>query len=227
MSSEPRWLDEEFDNYGVVQLDVTEPYQDTPLTLKPAPELLIPEKFSLKQTFQIDTATVLLRLKKAMWPLKAENFFQDAGPDLYTPFWIITTLVLLISTASAMQTHSVRVLVTSASLYYSMVLAVPGAVYCLLSHNGSLMQFYHLVSIYGYSFVHFLLPTIFSIFLHWAIRWAVWTLAAVFSLWFLHKNLWAEIEKFLQSQKIPVGIVVVCGHLGLVVSANLYFFTSK
>lgn len=224
MASELKWLDEDLDNYGVVQLDIPETHQDTPLTLKAVPTTILPEKFSLKETFQIDTSMVLNRLKKAMWPPKAENFFEEVQPDLYSPFWIITTLILLISTASAMQTHSIGVLVTSASLYYTMVLAVPGAIYCLLSHNGSGMQYYHIISIYGYSFVHFLYPTIVSFFVHWTIRWAVWAVAAGISLWFLHKNMWAEIEKCLQSQKIPIAIAVSCGHMCLVVSANMYFF---
>lgn len=226
MASELKWLDEDFNNYGVVQLDEQDPVQET-LTLKSPPEVFVSEKLTIKQSFQIDSEIVLIRLKKALWPLKSQNFFEDTPADLYAPFWILTTLILIISTASAMKNHTISTLMTSAGLYYSLALSVPGVIYCLLSHNGSNIQYYYIISLYGYSLVHFLFPAIFSYFLHWVLGWIIWTVAAVFSLWMLKQNLWEEIEKYLPKQAFFAAGAVVCGHLCIVISANLYFLASS
>ena len=165
MATELKWLEDDFQNYGAVQIDITEPVEET-LTLKSLPEVVPKEKITIKNAFQVDTSIVLLRMKKAIWPLKSENFFENSQIDLYSPFWITTTLVLAISATSALQNHTVSILISSATMLYSLVLIVPGILYCLLSHNGSGIEYYGILSIYGYSLIHFLIPAIFSIFLH-------------------------------------------------------------
>lgn len=47
--------------------------------------------------FNIDTTTVLQRMKRALLPLNVDSFFGEETPDLYTPFWIATSLVFLLT----------------------------------------------------------------------------------------------------------------------------------
>ena len=126
-----------------------------------------------------------------------------------------------------MQNNKISIVVSSASLFYSLALVVPGTLYCLLSQNGSGFDYYAIVSIYGYSLLNFIFPCIFSYFLNYWIKWAVWSVAAAFSLVFLKKNLGEEIERILPNQKFLAAGVVLIGHLCLILSANLYFLTTK
>lgn len=220
------WLEDDFSNYGVVQLDSVDPPPEN-LTLKSPPESQPEQKFTIKQGFQIDTSLVVLRLRKAIWTLKSENFFENSLPDLYTPFWIVTTLVLVISATSAMTTHNISTLITSATVFYTIGIVIPGVLFCMLSSNGSSMQYYYIVSIYGYSLVHFFIPCAVSFLLNWVLSLSIWTIAAVLSLIFLKKNLWDEIEKFIPNQKILAIGVIVAGHLLLVLSTNIYRYKAS
>ena len=65
MASDHKWLQEDFQKYGIVQLDADDPPDDS-LTLKSPPEIEPTQKLTLKQAFQVDTSIVLLRLKKAI-----------------------------------------------------------------------------------------------------------------------------------------------------------------
>ncbi|KAL0236006.1 hypothetical protein GEMRC1_002588 [Eukaryota sp. GEM-RC1] len=49
--------------------------------------------------FDVDTKDVLKRMGDAILPIKAKNFVPSLNnnPDFYGPFWIVTTLILLLS----------------------------------------------------------------------------------------------------------------------------------
>lgn len=222
-----KWLDEDFESYGAVQLDSQENHEE-PLTLKPAPELpqQLPSKLTIKSSFQVDTDLVLARLKRSLWPFKYSSFFEDTTPDLYSPFWIVTTLILLISAASNVQNSNVYSIVSVSTLFYSLSLIVPGTLYCLLSHSGSQFDFYTLLSLYGYSWTYFIIASICSFLPYWPVRIIAWLLAAAGSIFFLKINLWEEVERFIPGQKFLALADVVVGHLIILLSTNLYFLAN-
>ena len=228
-TSELNWLDEDFSNYGAIDLD-SQQVPEEPLTLKPAPEFPKhepPAKFSLKSSFQIDTNLVLSRLKRSLWPFKYENFFEDNNPDLYSPFWIITTLVLVLSAASNAQTQNIYGVVSVPSLFYSLSLLVPGVVYCLLSHNGSKYNYLTLISIFGYSWIYFLIAAVLSFIPVFWIRLASWVLASSASIFFLKQNLYPEIERLVPTQKFFALGTILSGHLILLLMTNIYFLSKS
>lgn len=226
--SDLKWLDEDFESYGAVQLDSQENH-DEPLTLKPAPELPSPvsSKLTIKSSFQVDTDLVLSRLKRSLWPFKYSSFFEDTLPDLYSPFWIVTTLVLLVSAASNMQSSNIYSIVSVSTLFYSLALIVPAIVYCMISSSGSQLQYYTLLSIFGYSWVYFIIASICSFLPYWPVRLVIWLLAAAGSIFFLKINLWEEVERFIPGQKFLALASVVCGHLIILLSTNLYFLANN
>lgn len=226
--SDLKWLDEDFESYGAVQLDSQENH-DEPLTLKPAPELpqQVPSKLTIKSSFQVDTDLVLARLKKSLWPFKYSSFFEDAMPDLYSPFWIVTTLILLISVAGNVQNNNVYNIVSASTLFYSLALIVPGILYCMLSNSGSKFDFYTLLSLYGYSWTYFILASICSFLPYWPVRLLAWVLACAGSIFFLKTNLWEEVERFIPGQKLLALASVAVGHLLILLSTNLYFLANN
>lgn len=226
-TSELNWLDEDFSNYGVIDLDSQEVHEE-PLTLKPAPEVPKhepPAKFSIKSSFQIDTNLVVSRLKRSLWPFKYENFFEDNNPDLYSPFWIITTIVLVLSAASNAQTQNIYGVVSVPSLLYSLSLLVPAVVYCLLSNNGSKLNYLTLISIFGYSWIYFLIAAVLSFIPVFWIRLASWILASCGSIFFLKQNLYTEINQLVPPQKFLALGSILTGHLILLLMTNIYFLS--
>lgn len=221
MSSELSWLDDDFSGYGVVQLDSQEIPQEN-LTLKAPPEIPAPEKFTLKRAFDVDTQIVVERLKKALWPIKGEGFFDKAMPDLYTPFWIVTTLILVIFVVSRMNNQDVSVIVKSSSLIYLVSVIVPASLYFLISQSGY-CEFYTLLSFYGYSFIHFVIAGLMSVFVNWIFRTLVWTLAGGLSLFFLYKNLKELVITNVPNQKFVALGIVIAGHLSVIIATNVFF----
>ena len=224
-TSDLKWLDEDFSNYGVVQLDSQESHEE-PLTLKPAPEIPKsepPAKLTLKASFQVDTELVVSRLKRSLWPFKYENFFEDNNPDLYSPFWITTTLVLVLSAASNAQTENIYGVVSVPSLFYTLSLVVPGVIYCLLSTNGSQYTYFTLILIFGYSWIYFLIAAVLSFVPSFWVRLASWFLASFASIYFLKHNLWSEVERVIPTQKFFAFGAVLCGHLIIIFFTNMYF----
>ncbi|OMJ89283.1 hypothetical protein SteCoe_8580 [Stentor coeruleus] len=221
MSSELSWLDDDFNGYGPVQLDNQEIPQEN-LILKTPPEIPAPEKFTLKKAFDVDTQIVVERLKKAIWPIKGEEFFDKAMPDLYTPFWIVTTLILVIFVVSMMENQDVSVIIKSSSLIYMVSAGVPAALYFLISQSGY-CEFYKLLSFYGYSFIHFVIAGLMSVYANWIFRVLVWTLAGGLSLFFLYKNLKDLVIGSVPNQKFIALGIVVAGHISVIITTNLFF----
>jgi hypothetical protein len=224
-TSDLKWLDEDFSNYGVVQLDSQESHEE-PLTLKPAPEIPPPVQISkptLESSFQVDTDLVLSRLKRSLWPFKYENFFEGETPDLYSPFWITTTLVLVLLAASNSHTHTIYGVVSIPSLFYSLSLAVPGVLYCLLSNRGSGHSYYFLLSIFGYSWVYFVVAAVVSFLPYFWLRVATWLVSAALSVFFLKHNLWAEVERVIPTEKYIVLGIVIAEQLIIILFTNISF----
>lgn len=53
-----------------------------------------------QQWFEIDSETLLKRVGKSMMPPLTTFYQEDEHPDLYGPFWITTTLIVAIASAS-------------------------------------------------------------------------------------------------------------------------------
>mmetsp|Transcript_22033 Transcript_22033/g.26875 ORF Transcript_22033/g.26875 Transcript_22033/m.26875 type:complete len:252 (+) Transcript_22033:137-892(+) len=130
-----------------------------------------------KPYFDVDTIHVTERLKRVFMPWK-DDFFQqvDAHPDLYSPFWICTTLILFTSVSSGLARYfssdgtkeltyksDVATLSVATTFVYGFAVAMPAAAYFVLSRLeiGGKLDVVELICVYGYSLAAFI-PAIFG-----------------------------------------------------------------
>mmetsp|Transcript_12312 Transcript_12312/g.23367 ORF Transcript_12312/g.23367 Transcript_12312/m.23367 type:complete len:237 (+) Transcript_12312:707-1417(+) len=182
--------------------------------------------------FRVSTQTVLERLQKALL-LRKGPLFEDYMPDLYGPFWIITTLIFVLAFAgnagsylesSEAWTPDVSSVMTASSLLYCAAAALPVYMYFVLSHNGSPATYIEVFSVYCYSFTVFIPFSFLCIVPNHLFRLFVTSAAVGVSLKLLHKTFWADIEIVLKQSKYLHSAIGVSGHLTLWVLSNWYFF---
>lgn len=222
MSSTFNWLDEDLSGFGVAQSDSHSPPLES-LILKPPPEIQPPEKLTFRLSFDVDTYKVKDRLKKALWPIKYDTFFDKGHPDLYSPFWISTTLILLIFIVSQIPNINISIFIKASIFIYSIVAIIPAILYFLISQNAN-CDYYTLLSYYGYSYIHFVLSSLLSAFPNMIFRFLIWTLAGSVSLLFLYKNLNTLIISTIPNQKYLALAIVLIGHISIILTTNLFLY---
>lgn len=163
---------------------------------------------SYQKYFDVDTVDVLERLKRAVMPWK-NDFFEtvDANPDLYGPFWVSSTLILLMAMTSNMSAYlvtekkaefkkDITLLTWAMSIVYGFAIAMPTVAYFGFQYLavGSNMRFIELACLYGYSLTPFLLTTLLCMIPVSAVEWTAVVLAFVCSAGFLLRNLSVRIR---------------------------------
>ena len=185
--------------------------------------------------FDVQTAVVLQRLKKAFYPLAAGDFFEGGSPDLYTPLWTCFTLVLLFTAGGNMVQYeeeidqinwvdSISKVTAALLLFFGLLFAVPLAARVLMAREDSKPGLVELISLYGYSFAVYLPVTVVCLF---PVGWARWLLLAVAGTWsglLMFKNYRREFEGIGGWKRWVLVGMVICGHVVVLVAGNLYFF---
>ena len=207
-----------------------EEFIEEPIEGAPAP----PKYWSLQffqPYFDVTTALILTRLTKAILAHRSEDFFEGMTADLYAPYWIITTLICVLTVSGNTANYislgpnnfnaHLSLLASSVSLVYSLALAVPLAAFCLFKHSGSPVKFLPLLSLYCYSLLPFL-PAVALASLGW-VQWPAMVAAAAWSFLLLYKNFREEVESRMPAKRYLVLAVVVVGYLVFVLTVNLSF----
>lgn len=198
-----------------------------------APKAPAPSKLDFFKGFcEVDTFTVLSRLKKALWPFNRQKFFEDKS-DLYGAMWIPTTLVFILSVAGTLAqkisneegySFDPAAVVTTATVIYICLFAVP-AVLGFFLLEGTSIGFYDALSLYGYSYFAFIPASLISVARISALRWCCFGMASVWAQLLIFKNFYSEIQ-FLDDWKKYVALATTfCGYLALTLVANLYLFS--
>jgi protein YIPF1/2 len=116
-----------------------------------------------QQFFDVDTDQILHRCRSALYP--RQNFLDvmEGNPDLYGPFWIATTVVVILfltgtissylaSTGKGHFAYDFKLLSGAAGLVYGYTLVVPGGLWGVLkwfgSESANLMECW---ALYGYA----------------------------------------------------------------------------
>jgi len=207
-----------------------EEFIEEPIEGAPAP----PKYWSLQffqPYFDVTTALILTRLTTAMLAHRSEDFFEGMTPDLYAPYWIITTLICVLTVSGNTANYislgpnnfnaHLSLLASSVSLVYSLALVVPLAAFCLFKHSDSPVKFLPLLSLYCYSLLPFL-PAVALASLGW-VQWPAMVAAAAWSFLLLYKNFREEVESRMPAKRYLVLAVVVVGYLVFVLTVNLSF----
>ncbi|KAK3318353.1 hypothetical protein B0H66DRAFT_234176 [Apodospora peruviana] len=188
------------------------------------------------QFFDVDTSSVLSRCWSALYP--RANFLDvlEGNPDLYGPFWIATTVVLILflggtisdylaATGKEAFAYDFRLLSGAAGLIYGYTFVIPVILYLALRYFGSesanLLECW---ALYGYANLIWIPVALIS----WSpIAILNWTFVAVgfgASAFFLLRNLYPVLSA-TDRQTSKVLLIIVLGlHFGLSIAIKVLFF---
>ncbi|KAI1168258.1 hypothetical protein F5B18DRAFT_597693 [Nemania serpens] len=190
------------------------------------------------QFFDVDTSSVLARCWAALWP--RANFLDvlEGNPDLYGPFWIATTVVLILFLGGTISqyianrgdgpfAYDFELLSGAAGLIYGYTLVIPIALYGALRYFGSesanLLECW---ALYGYANLIWIPVALISWsplnILNWAFVGVGWALSVAFLLRNLYPVLSATDRK---TSKILL-VLVVALHMGLALAIKILFFAA-
>ena len=182
-----------------------------------------------KQYFDVKTSTVLDRLRRVALP--TGDFFGQERPDMYGPFWIVTTLVCAVTIVANEvddeDGYKLSLLVWTAGVLYGLAVGVPVAAYCILRSHSSSFKLVRLISLYCYSYLLLVPSTVISAFLAWGWSLVVVSLTVIWSLVFILKQGLAATEDLDRSKRSLLGCVVLGGHVGLGFFLNWYLVAEK
>jgi hypothetical protein len=195
------------------------------------------------QFFDVDTSTVLTRCRHALLPFLPNTppilDTLDGNPDLYGPFWIATTVVVILfltgtishKLASENKTHfsyDFGLLSGAAGLIYGYTLFVPAGLWAALRWFGAQgVELVECWALYGYGNLFWIVVALVS----WSplngLNYALVGLGYAVSVFFLIKNLYPVISATDKKTSQILLVLVVVLHAGLAVAIKILFFSHK
>ncbi|KAK1755776.1 hypothetical protein QBC47DRAFT_381257 [Echria macrotheca] len=188
------------------------------------------------QFFDVDTSAVLSRCWAALFP--RANFLDvlEGNPDLYGPFWIATTVVLILflggtisewrsSTGGGSFAYDFRLLSGAAGLVYGYTFVVPVALYLALRYFGSesanLLECW---ALYGYGNLVWIPVAMVSWSAITILNWVFVAVGFGLSVAFLLRNLYPVLSATDRQTSKVLLILVVALHFGLAIAIKVLFF---
>lgn len=188
------------------------------------------------QFFDVDTSAVLSRCWAALFP--RANFLDvlEGNPDLYGPFWIATTVVLILflggtisqylsTTGKSQFAYDFRLLSGAAGLIYGYTLVIPVALFLALRYFGSesanLLECW---ALYGYSNLIWIPVALIS----WSpisiLNWVFVGVGFGLSVVFLVRNLYPVLSATDRQVSKILLVIVILLHAGLSLTIKILFF---
>ncbi|KAK5112366.1 hypothetical protein LTR62_004329 [Meristemomyces frigidus] len=225
----------------------TKPFQPTQTPFLPAPSasrnnLQSNSKRYLwslafyQQFFDVDTSAILHRCRSTLYP--RANFLDtlDGHPDLYGPFWIATTVVVILfltgtisaylqSTGKGHFAYDFKLLSGAAGLIYGYTLFVPMGLWGVLrwfgSESANLMECW---ALYGYGNLIWVPVALVSWSPLTALNYAFVGVGFAVSAVFLFRNLYPVVSATDAKTSRALLIVVIALHAGLAIAIKVLFF---
>ncbi|KAL2887119.1 Protein YIP5 [Ceratocystis lukuohia] len=191
------------------------------------------------QFFDVDTSAVLDRCFAALYP--RANFLDvlEGNPDLYGPFWIATTVVLILFLGGTISeyrslnhgdefVYNFKLLSGAAGLIYGYTLFVPVVLFGALRYFGSesanLLECW---ALYGYGNLIWIPVALIS----WSpidiLNWAFVGVGCAMSIMFLVRNLYPMLTATDRKTSQIMLIVIVVLHMALSLTIKFLFFAHK
>ncbi|KAK4236631.1 hypothetical protein C8A03DRAFT_45396 [Achaetomium macrosporum] len=188
------------------------------------------------QFFDVDTSSVLHRCWAALFP--RANFLDvlEGNPDLYGPFWIATTVVLILFLGGTISDYLARagrgqfaydfqLLSGAAGLIYGYTFVIPVVLYLALRYFGSesanLLECW---ALYGYGNLIWIPVALIS----WSpiaiLNWVFVGVGFGVSVAFLFRNLYPVLSATDRQTSKVLLILVVALHFGLAIAIKVLFF---
>ncbi|KAI6083149.1 Yip1-domain-containing protein [Hypoxylon rubiginosum] len=190
------------------------------------------------QYFDVDTSSVLARCWAALYP--RANFLDvlEGNPDLYGPFWIATTVVLILflggtisqylaSTGQGPFEYDFKLLSGAAGLVYGYTLVIPvllfGALRYFGSESANLLECW---ALYGYSNLIWIPVALISWSPVTILNWVFVGVGFGLSVAFLLRNLYPVLSATDRQTSKVLLVLVVALHAGLALAIKILFFAS-
>lgn len=220
-------------SYNYPDFDEIKDQEDIPI---PQPRLSAPIRKCvdiLKPQFDIDTEDIKIRILKSFNPTFSK-FIEliEYRTDMYGPFWIYTTLVVVLASASNFSlalgessSNNFEFITGACSLIYMIGFLAPLLIWGLLNYSGSQIKYLQVLCLYGYSLSVYVPVSALCIIQYAFLRSIFILYATAASAYFLVSNLKQEMTNYSDlRQKYSVlgligGIQIVLG-----ISFRLYFF---
>ncbi|KAF1823331.1 Yip1-domain-containing protein [Dissoconium aciculare CBS 342.82] len=189
-----------------------------------------------QQFFDVDTDQILLRCRAALFP--KQNFLDvmEGNPDLYGPFWIATTVVVILfltGTISSYLAHSgkdhfaydFKLLSGAAGLIYGYTLFIPLGLWAVLKWFGSeSANVLECWALYGYANLIWIPVALVSWSQLTALNYAFVAVGFGVSAVFLFRNLFPVVSATDAKTSRILLVVVIALHAGLAIAIKILFF---
>lgn len=186
-----------------------------------------------KPYFDIDTDDLTMRVMESV--KFVDNRFMELTeykPDLYGPFWIYTSLIIILGIASNTYipiseiepVQDLAFITAASSLIYTVGFGAPFLIWGLATRFGSDLSYIQLLCLYGYSCTIYLPALVICIIPKEIIRWLVLMYAMASSTLFVVSNLKRVTDVLSPNSKNSLLVLVATLHIFLGLSFKLYFF---
>ncbi|OCT53702.1 Protein YIPF1 [Cladophialophora carrionii] len=193
------------------------------------------------QFFDVDTTTVLHRCRSAILPFIPNTppflDIMDGNPDLYGPFWIATTVVVILFLTGTIShklategkkhfEYDFSLLGGAAGLVYGYTLFVPLGLWAALRWFGAQsLELVECWALYGYGNLFWIAVALAS----WSplngLNYALVGLGYAVSVFFLVKNLYPVISATEKKISQVLLVAVVLLHAGFAIAIKVLFFS--
>lgn len=188
------------------------------------------------QFFDVDTSAVMSRCWAAIFP--RANFLDvlEGNPDLYGPFWIATTVILILflggtisqylsSTGKTPFLYDFKLLSGAAGLIYGYTLFIPVGLFLALRYFGSeSANILECWALYGYSNLIWIPVALISSSPISILNWVFVAVGFAMSVLFLVRNLYPVLSATDRQVSKILLVVVVALHAGLAIAIKILFF---
>ncbi|KAI9816206.1 MAG: hypothetical protein M1827_001807 [Pycnora praestabilis] len=188
------------------------------------------------QFFDVDTNEVLRRCYAAIFP--RANFLDvlDGNPDLYGPFWIATTMVVILFMTGTISQYlsrekdghfeyDFRLLSGAAGLIYGYTGVIPIALWGILhwfgSESANVLECW---ALYGYANLIWIPVALISWSPITILNWVFVGIGFAVSALFLFRNLYPVLSATDAKTSKVLLIAVVALHAGLAIAIKILFF---
>lgn len=188
----------------------------------------------LKKYFNINSKDFYRRLLNSLIPFnKKFHPLIENNPDLYGPFWIFTSLILVIAAAgslakliqgSSSKNFFKEFIPIAAIIIYAVGFGLPIGISLLMKLFGSAINIMNVICTFGYSYsIYIPISIICSIPAQW-LQWVLLLYGSVASTSLLVINYYKDVSAFNNNKKYLIIIIVVVVQLGVFLLFKLYFF---
>ncbi|KAI0217552.1 hypothetical protein L0F63_000519 [Massospora cicadina] len=191
------------------------------------------------QYFDVDTAEVVGRLRRALLYTQEEERFIDVvsdKPDLYVPFWGSLSVACAIFASSSLpkalalgylsSEYDFNQIWTSMAVVYFYIFLTPLLLFLVAHYLGARPHLVNFVAVYGYSTVLWIPIVLLCVAPSEWIRWPLVILGAGYSGYFLAWNVYPTLKR-ADSSAVRSGLVlaVMAAHLLFAVGLKLEFLS--